>query len=59
MGLMFRWLRSAAFVIISVGLAILMTFPLRHVAVHNLGLFLIAAVMLGGRYERAAGVNLA
>jgi K+-sensing histidine kinase KdpD len=46
-----RWLRPIAFVIISVAVATLMTFPLRYVTVHNLGLFLIAAVMLSARYE--------
>jgi K+-sensing histidine kinase KdpD len=38
-------------VIIAVGVATLMTFPLRQITVHNLGLFLIAAVMLCARYE--------
>ena len=52
-----RWLRSVAFVIIAVGVATLMTFPLRRITVHNLGLFLIAAVMLIARYQgTTAGV---
>jgi K+-sensing histidine kinase KdpD len=52
-----RWLRSVALVIIAVGVATLMTFPLRRVTVHNLGLFLIAAVMLIARYQgTTAGV---
>ena len=52
-----RWLRSVAFIVVSVGVATLMTFPLSHVTVHNLGLFLIAAVMLTARYEgTGAGV---
>jgi K+-sensing histidine kinase KdpD len=52
-----RWFRSVAFMIITVGVATLMTFPFRHATVHNLGLFLIAAVMLTARYEgTAAGI---
>jgi K+-sensing histidine kinase KdpD len=52
-----RWLRSVAFMIITVGVATVMTFPLSHVTHHNLGLFLIAAVMLTARYEgTAAGI---
>jgi len=52
-----QWLRSVAFVIIAVGVATVMTFPLRQITVHNLGLFLIAAVMLCARYKGvAAGI---
>jgi K+-sensing histidine kinase KdpD len=52
-----RWFHSFVFVIISVGIATLMTFPLRQATVHNLGLFLIAAVMVSARYEgTAAGI---
>jgi len=44
-------------VIIAVGVATVMTFPLRQITVHNLGLFLIAAVMLCARYKGvAAGI---
>lgn len=50
-----RRLRSIAFVLISVGIATLLTFPFRQVTVHNRGLFLIAAVMLSARYEGTAG----
>jgi K+-sensing histidine kinase KdpD len=44
------WFRSTLLVVLSVGLATLFTFPLRHATVHNLGFFLIAAVMLSARY---------
>ena len=40
------WLRSTSLVIISVSTATLLTFPFRYLTVHNLGLFLIAAVMI-------------
>jgi K+-sensing histidine kinase KdpD len=56
--MMHRWLRPTAFVVISVGVATVMTFPLQYVTVHNLGLFLIAAVMLCARYE-GSGVGIA
>lgn len=45
-----RWPRTIALVVICVGIATLLTLPLRNVAPHSLGLFLIAAVMLNARY---------
>jgi K+-sensing histidine kinase KdpD len=49
-----NWPRSIAFVIISVVVATVMTFPLRHVAPHTQGLFFIASVMLVTMYEGTA-----
>jgi K+-sensing histidine kinase KdpD len=45
-----HWLLSTLLVVASVGLATLVTFPFRYATVHNLGLFLIVAVMLSARY---------
>ena len=56
--MVYRWFRSIAFVIVAVGVATLLTFPLRQITEHNLGLFLIAAVMLCARYE-GAGAGIA
>jgi K+-sensing histidine kinase KdpD len=44
------WIRSTLLVLVSVGVATLITFPFRYATVHNLGLFLIAAVMLSARF---------
>jgi K+-sensing histidine kinase KdpD len=54
-GMVHRQLRSIGFVLISVAVATLMTFPFRQVTVHNRGLFFIAAVMLIAKYEGTAG----
>jgi K+-sensing histidine kinase KdpD len=43
-----------AFVMISVVAATVMTFPLRHLTPHNLGLFFIASVILVAMYEGTA-----
>jgi K+-sensing histidine kinase KdpD len=44
------WIRSTLLVLVSVGVATLLTFPFRYATVHNLGLFLIAAVMISARF---------
>jgi K+-sensing histidine kinase KdpD len=44
------WIRSTLLVLVSVGVATLVTFPFRYATVHNLGLFLIAAVMISARF---------
>ncbi len=49
-GTVWRWPRSIALVVISVGIATLLTLPFRTVTPHSLGLFLIAAVMLSAKY---------
>ena len=44
------WLRSFAIVIVSVGIATLLTFPLTHIAIHSLSLFFMAAVIVASRF---------
>ncbi len=44
------WLRSFAIVIVSVGIATLLTFPLTHISIHSLALFFIAAVIVSSRF---------
>ena len=44
------WLRSLLIVVVSVGVATLLTFPLRAVAVHSLTLFFMAAVIVASRF---------
>jgi K+-sensing histidine kinase KdpD len=44
------WLRSLAIVILALGLATLLTFPLEHVAIHSLSLFFMAAVIVTARF---------
>lgn len=45
------WLRSVAFVIFSVALATLLTFPVQNLAVHSRTLFLMAAVIVISRFS--------
>ncbi len=44
------WLRYVAVVVVSVGLASLLTFPLEHIAIHSLSLFFMAAVIVVSRF---------
>lgn len=45
------WLRSTTIAVVSVGLATLLTFPLRNISVHSLSLFFIAAVIVVSRFS--------
>lgn len=44
------WLRSLAIVLVSVGVATLLTFPLTHITVHSLSLLFLAAVIVVSRF---------
>jgi K+-sensing histidine kinase KdpD len=43
------WLRSVAIVIVALGLATLLTFPLERISIHSLELFFMAAVIVAAR----------